>query len=46
MLSVARFVPLIFSLAIAFAAYADISPRENFAQGYALYSSGSFTQAK
>jgi len=46
MLFVAKFVPLIFSLAIAFAAYADISPRENFAQGYALYSSGSFTQAK
>jgi soluble lytic murein transglycosylase len=46
MVCVAKFVPLIFSLAIPFVTYAQASPRENFAQAYALYSSGSFTQAK
>ena len=43
---VAKSLPLIFILAIPFVTYAQASPRENFAQAYALYSSGSFTQAK
>ena len=43
---VAKSLPLIFILAIPFVTYAQASSRENFAQAYALYSSGSFTQAK
>jgi soluble lytic murein transglycosylase len=43
----AKSLPLIFILAIIPpVSCAQASPRENFAQAYALYSSGSFTQAK
>jgi soluble lytic murein transglycosylase len=43
----AKSLPLIFILAIIpSVTCAQASPRENFAQAYALYSSGSFTQAK
>jgi soluble lytic murein transglycosylase len=43
---VAKSLLLILIVVIPFVTYAQASPRENFAQAYALYSSGSFTQAK